>query len=140
MKSEPIGVVVTVINPTGSYLLGIRLNAYESGQYGCPGGRVNSSELLVDAAKRELFEETGLTALSMDFTGVVREFQKTYTFIHFAFVCRLYKGNPVLKEPDKCRNWEWLESDSLPTNLLPGHRAAIDMTRKPRTPRFRDLI
>lgn len=108
-------------------LLGKRKNSYKAGQYGLPGGRVNTSEKLIDCAKRELFEETGLKADFLEYLGVIRDFQEGYSFIHFAFLCKEFNGTPKVIELDKCEGWEWFGFNDIPPNTLPGHRAAIDI-------------
>lgn len=130
MTPEPVGAMIIVTNPkTGKILLGKRKNSYKAGMFGFPGGRADRTETLIDASQRELFEETGLTAESLEYVGVVRENQKTYTFIHFVFRCASYLGNPVNKEPDKCAGWDWYQPDLLPEPMLPGHAAGLKLMR-----------
>lgn len=141
MKEEPIGVFVIVQRKKDrAFLLGVRENSYKSGWYGFPGGRLKPNELLADGAARELQEETGLKIISQRFIGVIREFQITHTFIHFAFICRSYSGIPTAKEPSKCRKWTWFPKIDHSLRLLPGHRAALSMLDNPKTPGFRDII
>ncbi len=46
----------------GRWLLVKRANAPSKGKYAFPGGRLEAGEMLESAARRELFEETGLKA------------------------------------------------------------------------------
>lgn len=122
---ENFGCAVIVINKDSKVLLGKRKNSYKAGYYGLPGGRVDSQEKLIDATKRELFEETGLEANQLEFVGTVREWQETHTFIHFIYVCRDWRGGVELKEPDKCEAWEWVKLNNIPDDILSGHQQAI---------------
>lgn len=127
MNSQ-IGVCIILKN--NSYVvLGKRRNSYQSGTYGLPGGRLAGKESLFAAAKRELFEETGLNAHSVEYLGVIREWQedKQWNFIHFIFICKEFAGSVEVKEPEKCEGWDWYSLDNLPLPLLPGHKAAIEM-------------
>lgn len=102
------------------------MNGYGSGVYGIPGGRVEGKEKLIDCAKREIKEEVGIDIDVVEYVGVVREFQKTYNFVHFGFIVKdidLEIHNP---EPDKCEGWEWHSLDNLPEVLL-GHSKMIEM-------------
>lgn len=68
VKSMPVFCVDLVVrDPRGRVLLVKRANAPARGQWWLPGGRVLYHELRVDAARRKLLEECGLTA------GAVRE-------------------------------------------------------------------
>ncbi len=128
MTRQFIGTCVIVLDKRQTkLLLGKRINAYKAGMYGLPGGRVSYTELLTDGAIREFAEETGLQAKELTYVGVVREKQEGYSFIHFAFVCKTYQGTLEMKEPEKCEKWEWFSFNSLPENILPGHKAAIEM-------------
>ena len=127
MKQEKIGVCVLLFNEHNEILLGERLNSYMEGYFGVAGGRLELRESLVECAKREVVEETGLSIEDFHYVGVVREFQENSNFIHFAFVAKIVEGQPQNKEPHKCKGWGWYPLDKLPQNVLPGHMAALSM-------------
>lgn len=132
MVDQTQGTCVIVLDPgKKKVLLGKRMNAFRSGFYGMPGGRMDPEEWAEDCAKRELLEEMGLKAKVMDFVGVIREKVENYTFIHFAFICSDFSGQPQNMEPDKCVGWEWFPLGQLPEPLLPSHKAAIDIYLNP---------
>lgn len=122
---ESIGAFVIVINPENQVLLGKRLNCYQAGTYGCPGGRLELTETLESAARRELFEETRLQAVSLHYVGVIREFQQDHNFVHFAYLCDHFEGDVILQEPDKCESWNFYNFNQLPSPILPAHQHAI---------------
>lgn len=126
---ENIGCAIIVKNQQGNILLGKRKNAYRSGMHGVPGGRIDRDEKALDAAKRELFEETTLKAKSLDYIGVVKEWQESYTFIHFIYLCTDWDGDVQLAEPDKCESWEWFDLNELPKGILPGHMQGIELLK-----------
>jgi len=140
MSNEPehLGVFIIVIKD-GRVLLGKRKNAYKSGLYGCPGGRLELTESLIDSAKRELLEETDLKSINLEYFGVIRELQAGYNFIHFGFVCHSYDGEIKVSEPDKCESWKFFDIDQIPANTLPAHKASIELF-KSKLPTFIDLI
>lgn len=126
-RAQAVGVCALLLNPEEKILLGVRKNSYKSGFYGMPGGHVEVNEPLLDAVKREVAEETGLTELEFKYVGVIRQNQGEYDFIHFVFVAQLVVQTPQLCEPDKCEGWGWYPIDALPKNVLEGHKAAIEM-------------
>ncbi len=123
---QPIGTCAVIANRRGHILLGKRKNSYKAGTFGLPGGRIELNEPISDAIAREVFEETGMKNIELNFTGVVRENQGSYDFIHFVFTAENVKQEPELCEPDKCEGWQWLEKDDL-KQVLPGHAAAINL-------------
>jgi 8-oxo-dGTP diphosphatase len=138
---EKIGVVIIVLDETKqNILLGKRKNAYMSGFYGVPGGRIELKEPIEETVKRELKEESNLIAKKVKYLGVVRELQRTYNFIHFVFLCETYSGDLNNTEPDKCEGWEWHPLDSIPENILPGHKAGIDIFKNPDKQTLRELL
>lgn len=138
IPNQLIGTVVIVLKDD-KVLLGKRKNSYKSGWYGVPGGRVEDGEDLMDCAKRELQEETGIKTNNLEYVGVVRDVQEGYSFIHFGFLFRANKEVVKITEPEKCSSWEWFDPKQIPTKTLVGHSAVIDMLIKPDTPRFRDV-
>ncbi len=127
MKHQPIGVCVILLDKSQEkVLLGKRKNSYKSGFYGLPGGRIELGEKAVDAAKREVKEETGLDVKQIDFVSTIRERQDNIDFIHFVFVASQFTGVPITNEPDKCEGWEWHPLANVPKNILYGHKLAIE--------------
>lgn len=126
MNQNNTGAFVIVVN-NKQLLLGKRKNSYKAGMFGFPGGRLELNETIMECGARELLEETGLIVKSLKYVGVVRELQKDYNFVHFVLVCDDYEGSPKLLEPDKCESWEFYPVNNIPSNILPGHKAGIDI-------------
>lgn len=127
-RKEHLGVGILVLsNDKTHILLGERMNAYKAGWLGMPGGRIEGSEQINTAAKRELWEEVGITAQQLEYLGVVREWQKTYSFIHFGFVVSAYSGEITNKEKDKCKGWKWYSLDQLPEKIIEGHKGILEL-------------
>jgi 8-oxo-dGTP diphosphatase len=140
MTQQPIGVAMIILDDSKEkILLGKRKNSYKSGSYGLPGGRLETAETLDECVKRELKEETGLETDNFHFVGVVRELQDSYNFIHFIYTCSKYTGELTNVEPEKCEGWEWHSLHDLPSNILRGHAAAIDMFHSQTQLNLRDL-
>ena len=122
---QNIGACAILVNSLGKVLLGKCKNSYKAGMYGFPGGRIEFNEPILTTIIREVQEETGIVHHDFEYVGVVRENQEEFDFIHFVFVANVGDAEPTLCEPDKCEGWEWHDLHDLPTNLLPGHAAAI---------------
>ena len=119
-KNVRVGVGVWIFNPDGCVLLGRRLSKHGRGMWAPPGGHLEFGETPIDAAIREVREETGLIIKPAD----VYEFSYTndifpdkhYITIH----CCVEKfiGSPQIKEVDKCVIWRWCNMDDLPKPLF----------------------
>jgi 8-oxo-dGTP pyrophosphatase MutT (NUDIX family) len=94
----PIAAVL-VLDPAGRVLLQRR----PEGRWGVPGGAVEPGESLEDAARRELREETGLEAGTLELADVFSgpEFFHRYPngdesyFVGATYVARDVRGRPV---------------------------------------------
>ena len=60
-----------ILKKNGKLLLGKRANTVGHGFWCLPGGKVELGESVEHAAKRELREETGVTARKLKFAGFV---------------------------------------------------------------------
>ncbi len=139
--SERISCCTVVENEQKEILLGIRKGNFRPGERCLPGGKLEDREELKKAAARELTEESSLVARELHFLGVVRELEEgKSTYVHFAFLCKDFEGTPRIVEPESCDGWEWFDPKDLPTNVVPYHRAVIDMYVNADSERLRDLI
>lgn len=140
VEQEHLGVCVVVLNNRNQMLLGERDNSFGAGTFGLPGGRINIDEPLMDAAVRELEEETAIKSTNLEYVGVVRDHQKTYNFIHFGFAIKQVTQLPQNLEPEKCKGWNWYSQNELPVNVLRGHKAVIDMYLASESIKLKDLV
>ncbi len=62
------GVSALIINPKGKFLI-VNLNSFEEQFYAIPGGGVEEGESLEEAAYREVKEELGIDAKSLELIG-----------------------------------------------------------------------
>ena len=124
---QAIGVCALIFNLKGEILLGKRKNSYMAGFYGLPGRRVELNEPLQTALEREVQEETSLKLVNATYTGVIRENQNEYDFIHFIYAAKNVHGEHRLLEPEKCDAWQWFDIKKIPDLTLPAHKAAVEI-------------
>jgi 8-oxo-dGTP diphosphatase len=117
-KRPDIGVGVLVINQNGHILLSKRLKPYGFGKLALPGGHVEWMETLVQTAKREVLEETGIKLGKCeemrDYTEELnRKMDKHYAT--FYLIAAMPKGQkPKDMEPHKHGPWGWYDPFNLP--------------------------
>ncbi len=121
-RTPTIGVGVMIVRKSDKkFLIGKRGENCKRGK-GCmamPGGRVSLSENIAAAILREVYEETGLFVRPVPVFGAV-PFLTTVPFAitdhdprddHITLWCMaemLFESEPVVKEPDKCDFWKWV--------------------------------
>jgi 8-oxo-dGTP diphosphatase len=117
--SPKVGVGVIVIRD-GLVLLGKRRGSHGAGTWSAPGGALEFAEDIVDCAARELKEETGLKASSLELgpytNDVFKEDGEHYVTIFV--VARGIQGNPINLEPAKCEGWAWFKWEQWPAPLF----------------------
>ena len=85
------------------------------GKWGFPGGFVDPDEKVLDGAKRELQEETGITNVELSQFGAYGDpgrdpRGRTVSFVYWAFP----KEKPHAKAADDAANCGWFSLDNLP--------------------------
>jgi ADP-ribose pyrophosphatase YjhB (NUDIX family) len=90
------------------------------------GGVVEIGEVVENAAKRELLEETGLIANKLELLGVFSGDNRMYTYpngdevymIGIIYICRDFTGD-LLPETDETLELRWFDIDNLPKEISP---------------------
>ena len=115
-KPRPyIGVGIIVVR-NGRVLLGKRKNAHGAATWQFPGGHLEYGESIEACAQRELFEETGLSIVSLrrgPFTNDFFEEEQKHYVTLFVIADQI-SGTPRVKEPDRCECWEWFKWSQMP--------------------------
>ena len=104
----------------GRVLLGRRRGSHGAGTWSAPGGRMEFGETVVDCARRELLEETGLYLRSAElgpFTNDIFHEAGQHYFTAMV-IARDAEGEPENREPDKCEGWGWHDWQALPKPLF----------------------
>jgi mutator protein MutT len=100
--------------------------------WGYHGGCVELGETIEEAVKRELFEETGLTANSLEFFGVFSGKELFYTYPNgdmvaitdIVYLCDDFSGEMII-ETDETNDLRWFDVDKLPDNISPPVKGAL---------------
>ncbi|MEO0988472.1 MAG: NUDIX hydrolase [Cyanobacteria bacterium J06639_14] len=98
LRRPLVGTCLIPLLPDGTIVL---IHRRDSGLWGLPGGLVDWGEDVITAAKRELSEETGLTAVSIGrLVGVYSQPQRDDRFHSICVVVELkVTGAPTINDP-----------------------------------------
>lgn len=130
-RRVPVGVGVFVLTPppNSKILLGVRKNSHGAGTWSLPGGKPDGGEHPLTAARRELFEETGIEARdlwSLNVWTYERFEEEGFHYVTLYFAAEAGDQQPQLREPEKCEGWHWFDYRCLPEPLFAGIREAVD--------------
>lgn len=117
------------------FLLGQRQagSTHGAGTWSLPGGRVEPNESLVERARLEVLEETGLVVhpepfLTFPFNNTDASGQPWVTLYFAAWVH--YEAEPRVIEPDKMANWGWYTMNNLPEPLFGPARELFEQLKQ----------
>jgi 8-oxo-dGTP diphosphatase len=119
-KRPLVGVAVIVVRER-RVLLGKRKNSHGTGTWQFPGGHLEFGESIDACARRELFEETGLSVTNLrmgPFTNDIFEEEKKH-YVTLFVIANQSTGEAQVKEPDKCECWGWFRWSEMPRPHFP---------------------
>ena len=109
--------LVFLVNEKGEVLLYRRLNTwYQEGKLALVGGIVDEGERPVDAAIREVFEETDLVIETKNISLLTEHVEGTYQVYYY--VCKSWTGTLSNKEPERCGELVWHPLSDLPEDTI----------------------
>jgi ADP-ribose pyrophosphatase YjhB (NUDIX family)/ribosomal protein S18 acetylase RimI-like enzyme len=90
------------------------------------GGCCELGETVEETARRELLEETGLTANNLELLGIFSGKELFYTYpngdmvsnVNIAYLCEDFSGE-MKRQTDETSDLQWFKIDSLPDNISP---------------------
>ncbi len=114
-----VGVGILIFKD-GKVLMGKRKGAHGEGMYCGPGGHLEYMESIEECTMRETREECGLEITNIRFiclTNLLSFAPKHY--IDIAVAADWGSGVPQNLEPEKREDWEWYDTQALPSPLWP---------------------
>lgn len=120
MNHPRIGVGVFV-RKDGKFLIGKRKGdiKHGNGDWHLAGGHLEFGETLEECAKREAFEETGVSITNVKFLSITNDiFSDTKHYVTLFMVADYESGEVTACEPDKCEGWEWVTWEDIPKPLF----------------------
>ncbi len=131
---RPIAATIAAVIRDDEVLLVRRANPPDAGKWGFPGGKIEQGETIVDAALRELREETGVMAEALSVFTALDAFDRDETgglrhhFILIAVLCRWTSGDPVAA--DDALEARWIRLAELDSFDLVLSRDVADVARQ----------
>ena len=124
-----VGASIIVENEYGEVLLQKRADNH---CWGYAGGSVELDEVVEDAARRELFEETGLIAKELTLFGVFSGKDTHYIYpngdevsnVDIVYLCKDYTGQ-LIRQESEVEDLRFFPADDLPENLSPPIRVPL---------------
>ena len=125
-----VGASVIVEDESGRILLERRSDNH---CWGYAGGAVELDEDVEEAAKRELFEETGIIAEELELFGVFSGKDTHFIYpngdevsiVDIVYICRKFSGELKCQE-DETEALGFFSIDELPENISPPIRRAFE--------------
>jgi len=96
----------------------------DNGCWGYVGGAIEIGEVVEEAAKREMLEESGLTAVSLELFGVFSDEELYHVYpdgnevhiIDIVYTCNDFTGT-LQPQESEVLNLQWFDFDKIPDNL-----------------------
>ncbi|MCL2387456.1 MAG: NUDIX hydrolase [Defluviitaleaceae bacterium] len=124
------GCIAFIQNAQGQILMQQRTHPYK--KWGLPGGLMELGESTEQTARREVFEETGLTLGKLQLFGVysgekyfcTAQNGDEFYVVTIVYTTNEYSGELTIND-DESLAFEWFDVDNLPENIANTHREII---------------
>lgn len=131
MQRTPLLGALAVVLQDNHVLLVQRGKQPDAGLWGFPGGHVEWGETALEAARRELLEETGVSATPLHYLtnfDLLRRDEEGLTTVHYLLVgvmCRFESGKPA--PADDAADARWVPVDTIRAGDLPMSDRVADL-------------
>ena len=112
-----VGVQCFVLADSG-LLLGHRASGFGINTWGLPGGHLEQGETILQAAARELKEETGITATEMRIATIGDPIGANNYHLQIGVLVEQWSGSPVVTQPVEIDELRFFPLSALPSNVL----------------------
>jgi len=99
-------------------LLGYRSSGFGTNTWGLPGGHLEQGETILQAAARELQEETGLVAERMRIAAIGDPIRENNYHLQIGVLIERWSGIPSITQPGEINQLCFFPLHDLPANLL----------------------
>jgi 8-oxo-dGTP pyrophosphatase MutT (NUDIX family) len=125
-----VGAVTVMVDQSGRILLEQR--RFPKGTWGLPGGLMELGESTEQVARREVFEETGLTVKDLKLINVysgpghyvVAENGDEFHSVTVAYYTKSFEGNFNIDETESI-SFQFFEPEKLPEKIVKSHQRII---------------
>ena len=111
-------------------MLGLRKGSHGEGEWAFPGGHLEFGETVFETAKREVKEETDLDVEPVEIVSIADEMRYITTddkhYLNIGVKALYQGGEPRLREPEKCLEWQWFDLNNLPDRMLEGTQFTLE--------------
>jgi 8-oxo-dGTP diphosphatase len=98
------------------------------GTWTMPGGKVDFGETIINAAIREVKEETNIDIKKdgIKIISISDDIKDNVHFVTIGFLCELFSGIPQVMEPEQITKWDWFDLSNLPKPIFFPSQKVLD--------------